>query len=255
MAHFPKLNYYEPFLWIEFCVPVMLVWWEIPFQSSVGFPPSHPQGPRTLPRAVHGVCRIPGIWCQSTLVTAESLWVTAHKSLTNSQLHWLCTKLVQGFLLGGPMATILPPEMGRTAISPRKGPAPPRHYQQQRSLCIVALLALFPPPMLPSHPMLTSQSPGFQAKAGWLACCRHLLLPAWPQVTRSWSHPERCRGRGEGGERCREPGTKNSRLLTSSPRAQTTQIKIAIDSPDVLHISRCLSNTQWLMVEHLLNGG
>lgn len=29
------------------------------------------------------------------------------------------------------MATILPPEMGHTAISPRKGPAPPRHYQTQ----------------------------------------------------------------------------------------------------------------------------
>ena len=175
MAHFPKLNYYEPFLWIKFCAPVILVWWEIPFQSSVGFPPSHPQGPRTLPRAVHGVCRIPGIWCQSTLVTAESLWVTAHKSLTVSPL--ALHQAVQGFLLGGPMATILPPEMGRTAISPRKGPAPPRHCQQHRYLCIAAVLALFPPPVLSSHPHAHLKEPRLPGQ-GRLAGC--LQIPAAP---------------------------------------------------------------------------
>lgn len=58
----------------------MLDWWETQFQSSVGLPLSQPQvlGYNTewYPR----VYRIPCPWYQSTLVTADSLWVTAHKS-------------------------------------------------------------------------------------------------------------------------------------------------------------------------------
>ena len=71
-------------------------------------------------------------------------------------------------------------------------------------------------------PELTSKSPGFQAKAGGPADCRHLLLPAWPQVTQGCSPPGRC-----GGRNAESQAHRILRLLTS-PRVQT---KHKLNSP------------------------